>query len=103
MDRLFRYLEKKMELAEGQFQGRYANTTRSCEKALASKPGVIFPSLPIFIEKKRALGLEPVAQVRVNGQARDHFYVMVRADDDRTVAQLGEPGWWGPISTRLDF
>ena len=88
MDGLFRYLEGKMQLAEGRLQGRYANTTRACEKALASKPAVIFPSVPIFVEKRRALSLVPVAQLRINGRTRDHFYVLTRAGSELELSGL---------------
>ena len=88
MDGLFQHLEKKLKLEAGQFRGRYANSTDDCEDALSDKPAVIFPSVPIFIEKRRALGLVPVAQLRINGQSRDHFYVMIRADDDLDLAKL---------------
>ncbi|MEL7372097.1 MAG: PhnD/SsuA/transferrin family substrate-binding protein [Myxococcota bacterium] len=88
MDRLFRYLEKKMKLSKGQFQGHYANTTRSCDAALAEHPAIIFPSVPIYIQKKRELGLKPVAQLRINGKSNDHFYVMTRADSTLDLAGL---------------
>ncbi len=88
MDRLFRHLEKKMNLEEGRFRGHYANSARACEKALSEKPAVIFPSLPIFIEKKQALKLVPVAQLRIEGSSKDRFYVMVHKDADFDLAGL---------------
>ena len=99
MDRLFRHLEKKMKLAEGRFKGHYANTAKGCEKALADRPSVIFPSLPIFIEKRRELKLEPVAQLRINGSTKDHFYVIVKKDASLTVAGLADKTVMG---THLD-
>ena len=88
MDGLFRYLEREMKLDEGRFEGRYTNSTDGCDKALKDKPAVIFPSVPIFVEQRRALDLVPVAQLRINGQARDYFYVMVSADADLVLSDL---------------
>ena len=85
---LFRHLEKKLGLEDGQFQHRYENSARGCDKALADKPAVILPSVPIFVEKRRALNLMPVAQLKVNGQTRDHFYVMTSADAEFGLAGL---------------
>ena len=88
MDRLFRHLEKKLSLAEGQIRGQYANDKKACDKALAAKPAIIFPSVPIFIEKKNALKLEPVAQLRLDGKTHDNFYVMTQADNKISVSDL---------------
>ena len=88
MDRLFRHLEKKMDLTEGQLQGRYANTTKACDTALRNKPSIVFPSVPIYLEKRQALELLPIAQLRIDGQTRDHYYVMTKADADLTLADL---------------
>lgn len=76
VERLYRYLEKKTGLAEGRIEGVYTNTRKACEKALKDKPTVFFPSLPIFMEYRRSMGLEAVAQLKIDGKVRDHFYIM---------------------------
>lgn len=88
MDQLFRHLEKKMALENGRLQGRYENSKRGCDKAIAEKPGVLFPSVPIYLESKQTLKLKPVAQLRVNGKTRDNFYVLAKADTKVEVSGL---------------
>ncbi len=92
MGKMFRYLEKKIGLEEGNIEGNYTNSRKKCLAELKKRPAVVFPSLPIFLEHRRALGLEPVAQLKVNGQVKDHFYVMARKDSaiDKPEALSGK-------------
>lgn len=76
--KLYRYLERKTGLENGQIVGIYANTRASCEKELKTPPTVFFPSLPMFMEYRKRLGLEAVAQLQLRGRVRDHFYVMAK-------------------------
>ncbi len=88
VERLYRYLEKKTGLAEGQIEGVYTNTRKACEKALEKKPTVLFPSLPIFMEYRRSLGLEAVAQLQIDGKVRDHFFIMSAKGSGLTLEGL---------------
>lgn len=88
VERLYRYLEKKSGLEDGQIQGVYTNTRSSCEKALADKPTVFFPSLPIFMEYRHSMGLEAVAQLQIDGKVRDHFYIMSLKGSGLTLEKL---------------
>ena len=78
MGKMYRYLEKKVGLPEGQIEGSYTNDRKECLAKLKERPAVVFPSLPIFLEHRRSLGLKPVAQLKVNGKVKDHFYVMAK-------------------------
>lgn len=88
VERLYRYLEKKTGLADGQIEGVYTNTRKDCEKALKDKPSVFFPSLPIFMEYRRAMNLEAVAQLKIDGKVRDHFYIMASKGSGLTLEAL---------------
>lgn len=89
VERLYRYLEDQTGLKDGQIVGIYTNTREACEKELKKQgPTVFFPSLPIFMEYRKKMGLEAVAQLQIDGQVRDHFYVMAKEDSDLTLEKL---------------
>lgn len=88
VERLYRYLEKKTGLTEGQIEGVYTNTRKECERALKTEPTVFFPSLPIFMEYRRSMNLEAVAQLKIDGKVRDHFYIMGKKGSGLTLEAL---------------
>lgn len=88
VERLYRYLEKKSGLQDGQIQGVYTNTRKACEKALTDKPTVFFPSLPIFMEYRRSMGLQAVAQLQIDKKVRDHFYIMTAKGSGLSLEKL---------------
>lgn len=88
LDALYRYLERKTDLTDRRIEGIYAHTREACDEALKSEPAVIFPSLPMFLELRRTMDLQAVAQLEVDGRLRDRFYLMVRADDQLTAPAL---------------
>ena len=88
VERLYRYLEKKTGLADGQIRGVYTNTREDCERELAKEPTVFLPSLPVFMEYRKRLDLEAVAQLQIDGQVRDHFYIMAAKGSGLTLEGL---------------
>lgn len=88
LEALYRYLERETGLREGLIEGLYTNTHAGCDEALATSPAVVFPSLPLFMELRRTLDLQAVAQLQVDGRLRDRFYLMVRVEDDLTAPTL---------------
>lgn len=90
LEQLFRYLERKTGLSatNGSIEGVYTNNWDDCEKQLKRNPNIIFPTLPIYLELNRTLGLTPVAQLRINDRVQDNFYVMVKKDSTLTVEGL---------------
>ncbi|MCA9550159.1 MAG: PhnD/SsuA/transferrin family substrate-binding protein [Myxococcales bacterium] len=88
VEKLYRYLEKKTGLADGQIHGVYTNSRPDCERELANKPTVFLPSLPVFMEYRKSLNLEAVAQLQIDGQVRDHFYIMAAKGAGLTLEKL---------------
>jgi ABC-type phosphate/phosphonate transport system substrate-binding protein len=79
ISKMYRYVERKTGLGEGQIQGFYTNERDKCLAELEQKPAIVLPSLPIYFEHKEKYGLTPVAQLRLDGKTEDHYYLMVKA------------------------
>lgn len=88
IDKLYRYLEKKLGLADGQISGRYLNEWDACRKALRDKPAVVMPALPLFLETQAEVGMVPVARVQIEGLADSHYHLMVKKGSATDLASL---------------
>jgi ABC-type phosphate/phosphonate transport system substrate-binding protein len=87
LDKLYRYLEEKLDLEKGQVTGTYVHKTKSCEEALQSeKPAMLMTSLPMFLERRAKLKLVPVAQAKIEGAGSDRFYLVTKAGGEKSAA-----------------
>lgn len=88
----YRYVGKKLGMAEGSIDGTYHTKRAGCLAALAKAPEVLMLSLDMFLEQRKALSLEAIAQVDLEGGTSSRFYLLTTTDGPSSLTELrGKP------------
>ena len=89
---LYRYVEKKLEMKEGAIEGSYYNKRKDCLKALGTDPDLLMLSLDLFIERRKDMKLQAVAQIELHGSTEHRYYLMASARGPKSLNDLrGKP------------
>ena len=89
VDKMMRYLEKKLNLTDGSMAGKYfADEVMSVSELRSNKPEVALVGPSVFAPLQKDLGMKVIAEVTVNGRGEEIYSVVSKKGGVASLSEL---------------